>query len=641
MSDTDKPHYLAFVDGLRAISILAVVAFHVGVPGFHGGFIGVDVFFVISGFLIIGQIRAGLERGHFSLASFYARRSLRILPPFLVMLVVVNLIAPFVLPTPDVYFDFALAAVAAPLMISNILFLSRQGYFDLAADQKPLLHTWTLSVEEQFYFFAPLSLMLIFRLGGRRFGHAALVIAAIIFAWSFAGSITETSLAGRNHAFYLAHWRGWEFVAGGLIAGPAVAALGRAPRLFVEIVGAAGLLGIVAAVIVFDPQTAYPSYRAALPVAGAVLVILSGLAQPGIIAARLLALPAMVAIGLVSYGWYLWHWPILSFIRIVQLDEASPASLIAGAGAAFVLACASYRYLEQPIRLWRTRGGLTRPARLVAAAVAACFGIAVLGGFGSTAGYVATNSFVASRYGTEGQGVLDNGCRLLTSSSLPPHCLQGRLGVLLGDSHADAMSGALAQRFDQQGVRLISVARGGCSPILFAPAQRRQNRQHGCSNLLAPFEQLLALPAPLASVVIMSAWGNRELLTPGGLADLVSQFDARTHVLLIGPVPVFPLSSLDCVVLSDRYGGGRDRCDKPRAEVDADRAPIVRVLAAASSVIPNLRYVDPIDLFCDAQTCRPANGDKVYYRDAGHVTPAGAHHIYDRFETDFRWLTKG
>src|SRR5205823_1728586 len=134
-----------------------------------------------------------------------------------------------------------------------------------------------------------------------------------------------------------------------------------------------------------------------------------------------------------------------------------------------------------------------------------------------------------------------------------------------------------------------------------------QNRQHGCSNLLGPFEQLLAMPTPIASVVILSAWANRELLTPSALSELVSQFDARTHILLIGPVPIFPLSSLDCVVLSDRYGSGRDRCGKPRAEVDADRAAIVGILAGAPASFPNVRYVDPIDLFCDAQTCRPAD----------------------------------
>jgi peptidoglycan/LPS O-acetylase OafA/YrhL len=133
--------YLPFVDGLRAVSILAVVGCHVGLPGFSGGYVGVDVFFVISGYRIINQIRSGLEAGRFSFVSFYARRTLRIIPPFAVVLLAVFLVAPFVLPTPDTYFDFVQSAIAAPLLLSNILFYLPQGYFDISAHAKPLLHT--------------------------------------------------------------------------------------------------------------------------------------------------------------------------------------------------------------------------------------------------------------------------------------------------------------------------------------------------------------------------------------------------------------------------------------------------------------------------------------------------------------------
>jgi peptidoglycan/LPS O-acetylase OafA/YrhL len=641
-SASDTTPYLAFVDGLRAVSILAVVGFHVGMPGFPGGFVGVDIFFVISGFLIINQIKDGLEAGQFSILNFYVRRVLRILPVFLLVLLCVFLLAPFILPTPDVYLDFALAAVTAPLMVSNVLFFLRQGYFDLAADQKPLLHTWTLSVEEQFYFVTPLLLIAVFRLSGRRFGVLAAAIAVGLALASLAGAVAYTSTSGRNAAFYLAQWRAWEFVAGGLIVAPVVAAMRRAPRLVVETIGIIALAAIVVAVTAYDSRMAYPSWRAALPVAGAALAILAGLAQPRIVVARVLALRWLTAIGLVSYGWYLWHWPILSFIRVSRLGEASLfIDLLGGGVLGFVLACLTYRYVELPVRRWRkSLGDIKRPGRIVATGIAASLAVALIGGLSSATGYLATTSFVASRYGVEGQGVLDNGCRILTSSLLPPHCLEGKLGILLGDSHADALFGSFARRFDQQSIRLVSVARGGCSPLLFAPSQRSQNRLHGCSNLLGPFEQLLARTTPVSSVVIASTWADRNLLTAEHLSELIGQFNpARTRILIIAPVPIFPLSSLDCVVLSDRYGQSRDRCDRPRAEVEAERAGAVSELAAVAKRFNNVRYIDPIDLFCDTSTCRPFQDDRVFFRDQGHVLPSGADRIYDGFADDFRWLT--
>ena len=179
-----QTHYLDFVDGLRAIAIIAVVGFHTEVPGFGGGFVGVDVFFVISGFLIINQIRSDLENDKFSILSFYARRTLRILPPLIVMLVAVYSAAPFILPTPKVAFDFAMSAVLSPTVASNIYFFFKQGYFDLAANQKPLLHTWTLAVEEQFYFVVPALLMAIFYFGKKKFGWPALAIAIASSGWS-------------------------------------------------------------------------------------------------------------------------------------------------------------------------------------------------------------------------------------------------------------------------------------------------------------------------------------------------------------------------------------------------------------------------------------------------------------------------
>jgi peptidoglycan/LPS O-acetylase OafA/YrhL len=627
--------YLPFVDGLRAISILAVVAFHIGVPGIPGGFVGVDVFFVISGFLIINQIKAGLTSGRFSSLSFYVHRALRILPPYVIMLTVTYVVALFVLPTTAVYWDFLASAITAPLMVSNVLFYLSQGYFDISAIEKPLLHTWTLSVEEQFYLVAPLLLMLVFRLGNRRFGAAAVLIGLVLGAVSLTGAIVKTSTTEPNAAFYLSYWRAWEFLAGGFIGASLVAAVKRLPFMVVEGVGLIGLGCIALAIGTFNAGMPYPSANAAVPVAGAALIILCGQARPEIIVARLLSLRWIVGIGLVSYSWYLWHWPILSFIRIVRLDQ--PSLLIDGLGAgllAFLLACLCYRYVEAPIRRWRkTPGNLQYPARIFAGALAACLLTALIGAGSALAGYWSTASLLASRYGIQEEP--DPGCE--SKLGFAESCFHGRVGMLVGDSHATVLFGPFARKFDALGVRLVSMARGSCGPLMLAPSQRAPNRHDGCARLISPYERLLARPDPIGFAIITGNWSD-DPAAADALSAMLSEFDRRTRILLIGPVPTFLRPSLECVVLSDRYGGGRDRCVRPRQEVEAEHSGIVAVLQAMPDKFPNVRYIDPTGVFCDQTTCRPFGNNTVYYVDSHHLSPTGADLLYESFKPDFLWL---
>ena len=209
----------------------------------------------------------------------------------------------------EVYWEFLPSAIFAPLMFTNVVFFLNQGYFDISGIEKPLLHTWTLSVEEQFYFVVPILLVLIFRLGNHRFGRLAAAMGIVVAALSLTGAIAQTSMTGRNAAFYLSHLRAWEFVAGGFIGAQSASAVRRLPRIIIELVGWAGAVCIALAIGQFNSMMPYPSFNAVLPVAGAALVILCGTANSQATVTRILSLRWFAAIGLVSYSWYLWHWP--------------------------------------------------------------------------------------------------------------------------------------------------------------------------------------------------------------------------------------------------------------------------------------------------------------------------------------------
>ena len=210
-----------------------------------------------------------------------------------------------------------------------------------------------------------------------------------------------------------------------------------------------------------------------------------------------------------------------------------------------MLACVSYRYVEQPIRRWRkSPSHIKNPRLVVLGAISACVVTALLGGSTALCGYWVTKSYVAAHYGVEGKGILDKGCE--SKLGFAKSCFKGPVGVILGDSHATVLSPSFAKRFDGLGVRLVSLARGSCGPLLLASSQRGGNRRDDCVRLIAPFERLLARPAPVTFAIITSIWG---IYDPALVSELISEFDRRTRILLIGPVPIFAKSSLECVVL--------------------------------------------------------------------------------------------
>jgi peptidoglycan/LPS O-acetylase OafA/YrhL len=665
--------YRPFIDGLRAVSILAVVLYHVGVPGISGGYVGVDVFFVISGFLIISQIVDGLARGSFSFGGFWARRAMRILPPYLVVLAFSIAVAPFVLIMPEEFTAFAREARDAALMIVNHLFLAQQGYFDTAAETKVLLHLWSLSVEEQFYLVVPCLLFAAWWLPGRLkrpelrpkllFWGAALIALA-----SLAGCIAWTTAGDRNPAFYLTALRAWEFVAGGA-AGFLVQFVLGWPKAARSLLGAAGLSAIIASAVLYTPETLYPSWRALLPVLGATAVIVSGLANSTGVAIRLLTAPPLVWIGLVSYSWYLWHWPLLAFSRIRNFGERDIATDLTMAVCSLGLAAATYLLIERPIRRWRQK--VPRPLGWGVVLAGVAFAVAsAVGGYQAAQAFARHNrEAIVARFMPLALPQSEI-CDLAVTPGGCPAMAKGRpTALLLGDSQMMFASNGLGNFIEGRGALTLLSASPGCAAFLATSLFLKNGRPHTpCNQSRAKaIDDLTGGALKPRIAVLYSLWqrygdngesvriGPPGSLQPSGdqskafvkaLSRTIAQLRSLgvTRILVIGPTPIFPRVVPSCLYRADRRqldlaaACGLDRSAPDEASRARARARIERAVSGAADV----RYVDPTDDFCEGGRCLPSADDgRALFVDQNHPGDDAIRRIIERHRSDFDWLADG
>jgi peptidoglycan/LPS O-acetylase OafA/YrhL len=339
--------YRADIDGLRAIAVLSVVLFHARVAPFSGGYVGVDIFFVISGFLITRLIADDIEQRRFSIVHFYERRIRRIFPALYLVVLICFIPALWLLMPLDLK-RFGEAAAATTVFLSNVLFWHRSGYFGESATVQPLLHTWSLAVEEQFYVVYPLFLIVVMRLM-RGHGRRLLLIAGLLVA-SLIASVVITRY-WPSAGFYLPASRAWELLLGAMLAlRPPAPIHNRAMR---ELIAGGGLAAILAAIFLFSPETAFPGYAALLPCLGAAALIYAGTSGRSV-ATSLLGAPACRFVGLISYSFYLWHWPLIVFTQY-WYDQRAPAWAVALAVLASAgLGALSWRWIEHPFRQKQT-----------------------------------------------------------------------------------------------------------------------------------------------------------------------------------------------------------------------------------------------------------------------------------------------
>lgn len=451
------------MDGLRALAVVPVILFHAGFTAFRGGFVGVDVFFVISGYLITTILANEMDGGSFSVLSFYERRARRILPAlFVVLLCSIPPACAWLMPREMQ--AFARSLVAVVMFSSNFLFWTESGYFGANAELKPLLHTWSLAVEEQYYILFPLVLRLAWKLKRRSLCGllVALSLCSLAFAQWASGHRPELG-------FYLLPARSWELLLGALVAVELRRETRRAlPAWLQGLLGLAGLGCIAFAIVAFDEATPFPSVYALVPTLGCGLVLLYG--QRGTLAGRILASRPLVSIGLLSYSLYLWHQPLLAFGKYRSVAPPSTALLSALCVATLPLAYLTWRYVETP---FRTKGLLPRAFVFKAAAVAtalfATVGLIISWKKGLPQRLPPRVVELAAAWRDINPRRVE--CASGEERYMAPRdgCVLGEprriVGALLGDSHADALAYALSRHLAEKGIGLRQAWFSSCPPI--------------------------------------------------------------------------------------------------------------------------------------------------------------------------------
>jgi peptidoglycan/LPS O-acetylase OafA/YrhL len=536
-----RPAYRPDIDGLRAVAVFLVLLEHLRLP-VPGGYVGVDVFFVISGYLIGAMILAGLRKGTFSITEFYERRILRILPAFVVMLLGTSVLATVYFTPPELA-DFAGSMLAALFSVSNFLFWHQAGYFDLQNAAKPLLHTWSLAVEEQFYLLFPPLLMGVRRWLPGRMREAIWTLTALSIGLSLVWVRRDPT-----GAYFFAPVRAWELLAGTIVSQGYVrwprGAFGR------NAAALAGLGLIVGSALLYSTQTPFPGLAAMPPCVGAALLIAAG--ETGLsLVGRLLSLRPVVFLGLISYSLYLWHWPMIVFQHSANMLHVKPG--VHGVALmllmlSIALAVLSWRFVEQPFRSGRLRlprRTLFRDAGLTVAAVAA-LAVGMMASRGLAFRYPPPARAVADYLNySENAPYRQDVCFLVGPGSSfasfrPAVCLPegpgpGRTLLLLGDSHAAALYAGLRQVYPERVLAQANAA--GCRPLL--PAAGSHDADATCAALLQFVFQDYLPQHPGEIVLLAGRWKPDDLdgllatvrwLRTGGLEPVVfgpaTEYDA-------------------------------------------------------------------------------------------------------------------
>jgi peptidoglycan/LPS O-acetylase OafA/YrhL len=672
------PAYRPDIDGLRALAIVPVVIFHASPTLLPGGFIGVDIFFVISGFLISSIILKSLQRESFTFSGFYANRIKRIFPAMLLVLAVCSVLGWFFL-LPGEYAQLGKHIFGGAAYIENIILRGEAGYFDTKTFAKPLMHLWSLGIEEQFYLTYPLLLWLVWRL--RR--NPLLILLPLIFL-SFCLNIWQVR-GNAPAAFLLPQTRFWELWAGGILAyldifKPNVIhrlsknssrnSPGLAPgfsevepsETATKVNNVLSILGVllVVAGLLFVRESAFPGWWALLPVCGAALLISAG--PTAWINRTILSNPVAVFIGLISYPLYLWHWPILSFGRILRGGELSSGARIAAVILSLILSWATWRFVESPIRFGRKIWIKTAALALISV---------IIGAVGYTIhyedGFARRFRNLPEDFGwATAEPYATPDCRKRVGSDTIAYCRSLGSGdpdvLLIGDSHAASLYHGLAPAYAQRSQTLMNLGEPGCVPFYdtetYAQGMRKESNCPATVNHMLEF----ATSTPSARTIIISLRGPMNMLGSdfgedtsgrpeeilwhgapensrhaemfaGAFRNTVQRLSAAgKNVILFIDWPELGFDPRSCLPRPiPLFSQVRPLCGVPRVQVEARNRAYREVIFEMKKEFPGLRVFDPLPYLCDSSACYAMNAGHLLYRDDNHLSAAGAVYLSDKF----------
>jgi len=636
------------IDGVRAVAVVVVLLYHANIglgPYLRGGYVGVDVFFVISGYLITGIILSDLDAGRFSIVQFWERRLRRILPAVAIVLLAC-LVAGWFLFLPLDFMELGQSVLAQAMLVSNVYFWQGSGYFDRAAELKPLLHTWSLAVEQQFYLLFPFLFGALKRCSRRTLVRTLLLLCGGSFCLSVGWSY---SYPAAN--FYLLPARVWELSLGSLLA----ASCGwRAVRRWVpELLSWVGLLAILWAVVFYNRETRFPGMAAVLPCVGAALVIWAN-TDTLTSAGKLLALRPVVFLGLISYSLYLWHWPLLVFFRYGTLEPLSRSERVLLLLGSVLIAVVSWRFVETPIRKRRV---LKTPMNML---MFSCVATVVLGlaGIGTYAmqGLPSRISAEALAYANGAEDFVYRpqlGLKEVLNEDfieLGPSDKQSPIDLLVwGDSHAVAVLPGLELLCNDYCVRGLAVQHSATAPLVGYEDRNPDALQE--SNIAFKEAVVAFIRQKRVKHVILAACWSYHVKSDNGterlhgslLATVSALREAGAKVWILREVPI-PRFNVPEVLAQAALRGRRPQevgFPLERHRMASDKQD--PIFAGVAAKFPGVHVLDPTDLFVDDKGwCHVSqNGSSLYIDNMGHLSVAGAKMLRPLFEPIFREIQHG
>ncbi|HEB60543.1 MAG TPA: acyltransferase [Phycisphaeraceae bacterium] len=632
--------YYKEIDGLRALAVLAVILYHLDFSFVPGGFVGVDIFFVISGFLITGSIRSDIEAGSFTIPNFYRRRIRRIIPALFFVVMAVIPFAYYIL-LPEDFAEFLKSVFSVSTFTSNIFFWKYSDYFSVASELKPLLHTWSLGIEEQFYIVFPVFMLLTRKMADR---NAALLLAVFAIA-SFVMSLPSIGLSDAVATFYLPFTRFWELLAGALLA----VTFHKIPRKGVvldNLLSLVGLALVIASIALLDRNGVFSGLTVLYTVLGTVLIIYA--ARGGTLLSVVLTNRLVVYTGLISYSLYLWHWPIIALVKSSTTGELGLWMQLSILGLAFVLSAFSYTFVEQPFR----REQKLREFLQIKAGIAALAFLSVISG---------SALYAMGPVETGQEDVYDQLCFYKGKETLKSteRCSFGtlnteRIFLLYGDSHSNALFPAFQKFASENGYRGIVARSGGCAPV-FGVFRLDGVGADGCTGTFS--ENVRAFlhenKDSIDMVYMVSRWtlyqtgwimdGRLQKAThylsdsettsvlPSDSARVLKRALLRTVDELTNGLGI-PLTILEPVPNLPTHIKKLTRKVSRQAYMEK-RASIDRIFRTFRKN-PLVHILDPADILCGTEYCRTYadDGFTPLYVDDNHLTREGALLIYPVLE---------